>query len=166
MKRLLDPRDILQVMSDSPFRIEAASESLTDTQLVLRPEAEEWSPLEILAHLRACADVWGDQRIGRMLSEDEPTMRAVNPKRWIRDTDYDVVSFRESLEAFSVQRRELLKRLQSISPGDWQRGATLTGGGASRRYSVHTEADAIARHERAHIKQIEKRCALLRATAG
>lgn len=168
MTRLLERQEILNVLSDSSSRIEAAAAGLSDAQLASRPESEEWSPVEILGHLRACADVWGDQRIGGMLSEDEPTMRAVNPKRWMRDMDYDAVPFRTSFEAFSIQRRELLKRLQSISPSDWQRGATLTGGGAPRRYSVHSEADAIARHERAHIKQIEKRCALLRegATRG
>jgi hypothetical protein len=97
-----------------------------------------------------------------MLSEDEPTIRAVNPRRWIRDTDYGKIPFSESLEAFTRQRHKLLELLESISHVDWERGATMTGGGASRRYTVQSEADALARHERAHIKQIETRCKLLR----
>jgi hypothetical protein len=131
-----------------------------------RPEPEEWSPLEILAHLRACAAVWGDQRIGRMLDEDEPTIWSVNPRRWIRSTDYPEIPFCDSFEAFRVQRSNLLTRLESISPADWERGATFTGAGFPRRYTVRSEADAIARHEQAHIRQIEKRCALLRQGSG
>jgi hypothetical protein len=162
MKHLLDPSQILEILSESPAKIVEATADLSDTDLANHPVENEWSPLEILAHLRACADVWGDVHIVGMLEEDEPTMRAVNPMRWIRGTDYYVTPFSASLAAFRDQRSVLLVRIGSISAFAWERGATFTGGGPPRRYTVHSEADAIARHERAHIKQIAKRCALIR----
>lgn len=165
-KSLLRTPEIIAILSHSPSRIDASIGDLSDQELASRPEEGEWSPLELLGHLRACADVWGDIRIDRMLSEAEPTMRALNPMTWIRETDYYRITFRTSLAAFCVQREALLDRLRSTTPADWERGGIFTGGGAPRRYTVHTEADALARHERAHLKQIEKRCTLIRAATG
>lgn len=165
MRRLLEPGEILPILTSNPSGIDAAIAELSDVQLVTRPEVNEWSPLEILAHLRACADVWGDQRIVRMLSEDEPTIQAVHPMRWIQQTNYYETPFSTSFAAFDEQRRRLLTLIETISPEDWERGATFTGGGAPRRYTVRSEADAIARHERAHIKQLAKRCSLIRQGA-
>jgi hypothetical protein len=38
------------------------------------PSEGAWSPNEILAHLRACADVW-DGGIQAMIERDHPTLR-------------------------------------------------------------------------------------------
>jgi len=42
-------------------------------QLHTAPNPGEWSADQVLAHLRACADVWGGN-ILRMISEDRPAM--------------------------------------------------------------------------------------------
>ncbi|MCO5222888.1 MAG: DinB family protein [Thermomicrobiales bacterium] len=159
--KLMPTDQIVDVLSHSPQRIATAIDGIADDLLASHPEPEEWSPLQVLIHLRACADVWGDSRIVRMLDEDEPTIRAVNPMTWLAETEYRTVPFRSSLSAFTAQRQSLLRRLVALQPGDWERGATFTGGGKPRRYTVWTEADALARHERAHLKQIDRRCELL-----
>ena len=51
------------------------------------PIPRGWSATEILAHLRSCADVWGDC-IAAILAEDRPTLRAINPTTWIDRTNY------------------------------------------------------------------------------
>lgn len=163
--KLMSAEQIVELLSLSPNRIATAIEGVSDDLLASHPEPEEWSPLQVLIHLRACADVWGDVRIVRMLNESEPTIRAINPMTWLPQTDYRSLPFRASLDAFTTQRLSLLERLTAIEPEAWERGATFTGGGKPRRYTVWTEADALARHERAHIKhikQIDRRCQLLR----
>jgi hypothetical protein len=162
MPRQFEPAEILTILSMSIDRIESAIEGLGDADLACRTDETEWSPVEILAHLRACADVWGDVRIEQMLSGDEPIIAAVNPRTWIRETDYSERPFSESLAAFRVQRLHLLEKLEHLSASEWDLGATMTGGGKPRRTMIRTEADGLARHERAHIGQIEQRCADLR----
>lgn len=115
----------------------------------------KWSAHQILAHLRACADVWGGS-IVTMVREDHPTIRAINPRTWIRDTDYPDRAFRPSLRAYTQQRTELLALLESLSPQDWSRRGTFTGAGKPLERTVLSEADAIARHERLHVKQIAR----------
>ena len=57
----------------------------------------------VLAHLRACADIWG-HCILALLEEDTPTWRAVNPRTWIKQAGYYELDFQPSLDAFATQR--------------------------------------------------------------
>ena len=157
-KSLLPADEIALFLTDSPGKIDAAAANRTDEELAARSAANEWSPNEILAHLRACQDIWGDSRIARMLAEDHATMRAVNPNTWLAQTNYRELPFRLSLSEFAEQRASFMRIVRDLSPEEWTRAATFTGGGRRREYSVHSEADALARHERSHIRQIERLC--------
>src|SRR5205809_496025 len=110
----------LTLLTATPPRIEALTDGLAPTQLRTAPGEDEWSANDALAHLRACADVWGDS-MRRILAEDRPTIRAINPRAWIERTDYLEREFAPSLRAFATQRADLLAVLESLAPGDWSR---------------------------------------------
>ena len=139
----------------APERIAALTEGLTEEQLHTPPSDGEWSINDILAHMRACADQWGNS-IVTIVNEDHPTIRAINPRSWIKRTDYRELQFAESLGAYTQQRAELMKALESLSPNEWKRSATVTGAGAPLVRTVDGYAQRIARHERPHLKQIER----------
>ncbi len=145
----------MAILPATPGRIEAITAGAGAEQLRARPAADEWSANEILAHLRACADVWGGC-IARILDEDHPTIRAINPRAWIESTDYVDQDFRRSLAAFTAQREDLLAMLEPRLPDAWSRGATVTGAGAPLELTVHDYAERMARHERPHVKQIQR----------
>lgn len=115
----------------------------------------EGRPREIMAHLRACADVWGGS-IDRMLSEDHPTIRYVSPRSWIRKTDYLQQSFHESLRAFSRGRATLVETLGHLDTTGWSRGATFTGTTLGREATVLSYATRIADHEVRHLGQLQR----------
>jgi hypothetical protein len=146
---------ILVLLEEAPGRIAAATSGIPEERLRARPADDGWSATEILAHLRACSDVWGGS-IERIVLEDHPTIRAINPRTWIRDTDYLARAFRPSLRAYTRQRTDLLVLLERLPPEGWSRGGTFTGAGRPLERTVHTEADAIARHERSHLTQIAR----------
>lgn len=156
--KLLEPKEIVRLLDAGPDRIEEAVVNWPNEALARRPTPDEWSPNEILAHLRACQDVWGGIRVVRMLEEDHPTIRAVNPNTWLAQTDYRTLPFLQSLATFTEQRKQFVARIAHITAEQWVRTGNFTGGGKPRQYSVHTEADALARHERSHLKQIERLC--------
>jgi DinB superfamily len=85
-----------------------------------------------------------------------PTIRAVNPRTWIKQTDYLEQEFRPSLHAFAAQRARLLVVLGSLPPESWSRAATVTGAGKTIVRKVHAYAEWLAVHERPHVKQIER----------
>lgn len=151
----LTREQVLSVLAEGPPRITAVCEGVADDRLHARPTSEEWSPNEVLAHLRSCADVWGDC-IRAILREDRPTLKAVNPRTWIEQTTYRTDDFRPSLVAFTAQRQQLLALLHPLPPEAWERSARVVGAGRPLERSVLSYAQWLATHERPHLKQIAR----------
>lgn len=153
-KRLLDVAAVVGLLRATPSRIAELTAPVPADRLHEPPSEGEWSAREVLAHLRACADVWGGC-IVTMLDVDRPTIRAVNPRAWIDRTDHLAQRFGPSLRAFAAQRAELLARLEPLPPEAWERSATITGAGRPLQHTVRHYADRMATHERAHLRQID-----------
>ena len=149
------------MLGTAPSRIAAMAEGLTPVQLRTKPDPENWSAVEVLAHLRCCADVWGDA-IRRIRDEDHPTIKAVDPRTWARDTNYTELEFHPSLDAYTSQRANLLTLLEALSPNDLSRAATLRGAGKPIERTLRGFAQRIAIHERPHIKQIDRALKVIR----
>ena len=156
MARQLDAdREILIMLAATPERIATITAGVTLAQLTSPPASGAWSTNDVLAHLRACADVWGDA-IATIMAHNHPTLRAVSPRTWIGKTDYRQQDFMVSLQAFTKQRGELVATLEELAPEDWVRAATVTGAGKTLERTVRFYAYWLAEHERPHIKQIER----------
>ena len=153
--RFLTIEQVLTLLEATPPRLSALTEGLAPAQLRTAPAPGEWSANDVLAHLRACADMWGGY-IMAMLAEDTPTLRAVNPRTWIEQTNYRELDFRPSLRAFTTQRADLLALLKPLPAEGWSRSAIVTGAGKPLTLTVLSYAQRLARHERPHVKQIER----------
>lgn len=146
---------VLALLHAAPARLASLTENTNPAALRTPPAAGEWSAVEVLAHLRSCADVWGGG-ITAILAKDRPTFRAVDPRTWMKSTNYVDLEFRPSLEAFTTQRGGLLAVLDALPPADWLSSAVVTGAGRPLERTVHFYAQWLARHERTHLKQIER----------
>ncbi len=154
-RQLLTMEQILSILRDTPERLRGLTGDLTEAKLHAAPEPGEWSVTEIAAHLRSCADVWG-QAIETIAVTDHPPIRAVSPTTWIESTDYRELAFASSLQAFGKQRDQLLTLLGQLPDQGWSRSATVLGGGRPLELTVHSYADRLARHERTHWRQVAK----------
>ena len=150
-----DIQSVLALLSDTPKQVARLARGCSDQQLHRKPEVDAWSAQEIVAHLRACADVWG-RSIDRMLTEDHPTIRYVSPRGWIRKTDYLQQSFQDSLRAFSQRRATLLETLSRLDAIGWSRRATFTATTLGRDATVLGYATRIADHEVRHLGQLRR----------
>jgi hypothetical protein len=146
---------ILEVLSATPRRISQIARRCSDEDLHRKPAPDAWSAQEIVAHLRACAEVWG-RSIDRMLAEEHPTIRYVSPRGWIRRTDYLERNFRDSLREFSRARLGLVATLSALDEIGWARGATFTGTTSGRTATVLDYARRIADHEVGHLDQLRR----------
>lgn len=153
MSKPLTSEQILTLLAEAPPRIAALTANLTTAQLQTRPAPDEWSANEVLAHLRSCSDMWG-QAMMDILSKDSPTFKAVNPRTWIKSTNYPEQEFQPSLDAFTTQRTELLAILKPLSPESWLRSGTVSVAGKPLERTVMFYANWLATHERPHIRQI------------
>ena len=152
---LLPIAQVLIQMAEHPPRIAALTEGLTPAQLRTRSGPDEWSANDVLAHLRSCADVWGNY-IRKILAEDRPKIRAVSPRTWIKRTDYPELEFGPSFQAFASQRADLLAMLKPLPPETWSRAASVTMVGKVMDRTVLDYAIRLTDHEREHVRQIEQ----------
>jgi hypothetical protein len=153
-----DPAEIesiLALLAQTPRRVSAMAMGQESGRLTFRPDDVVWSPNDILAHLRACADMWG-KSIMAMITDDHPTLRYVSPRTWVRNTSYPSMQFDVSLDAFSRQRHDLLDALKALAIDDWSRGATFTGTTKGRERNILDYARNMAQHEVEHCEQLEK----------
>ena len=97
------------------------------------------------------------------MREDGPTIQGINPRQWIKRTDYPTIAFATSLRAFLRQRTALLAVLEPLTDVQWQRTGTTVGAGAPLTHSVYFYTEHLARHERTHVKQLAKMIAALAA---
>lgn len=151
----LTPEQVLTLLAAAPPRLTTLTAALSPAQLRTAPTHDEWSANDVLAHLRACADVWGGC-IMKIIAEGKPALRAVNPRTWIKQTDYLELDFPSSLCVFAAQRADLLAVLEPLPPEGWSRAATVTGAGTTLERTVRSYAQRLAEHEQPHVKQIAR----------
>jgi hypothetical protein len=139
----------LRLLDENLRRLERISK-LDSLRLDLSPDKQTWSPAKILAHVRSCADVWGET-VKAMLQFDTPELADIHPHTRQKSTGYAEMTFQESFEAFRVQRKELLKIVKVIPVEGWERSAII----GNRRHTVFTQVRRMALHESEHCSQIE-----------
>ncbi len=161
------------MLASMPGRIAALTDGATPEQLVTAPAPGEWSAAGVIAHLRSCADVWGDAI--RVIAANDPegkrpptvpfgnaadreagrlSIRAINPTTWVLQTDYFDLAFAPSFAAYAAQRADLVAFLGELDADDWPREVIVTGAGPPLTYTLHNFSQRIAIHERPHLRQI------------
>jgi hypothetical protein len=154
-RQRMAPEQILAILRETPARLRDLTSDLTEAQVQASPGPGAWSVTEIAAHLRSCADVWGEA-IETIIATDHPTIRAVSPTTWIQSTNYRELAFASSWRAFTTQRDQLLALLGRLPDQGWSRSATVLGGGRPFEITALSYADRLARHERTHWRQVAK----------
>jgi len=146
---------VLEMLETTPRRIASVTRRLSDGELNWKPAADSWSINEVLAHLRSCADVWGES-IRKILKQDQPAFRYVSPRGWIKKTNYLELEFGVSFLAFNTQRQELLKTLRALPAEGWSRRANVKAATKVREETVLSYARRLADHEFGHCEQIDR----------
>ena len=145
------PKEIdlhLGQLTETPDALRMMTAKLSEDDLHWSPGKKDWSLVEVLAHVRACADVW-TYSIHTMLVENQPALPLIDERRWAKTLGYAALSFEASFTAFVVQRGELLRLLRGLTPDQWERTGQIEG----RSHSVFSQARRMALHEVEHLQQ-------------
>jgi hypothetical protein len=141
----------LELLEDTPHRVSVLTGGLDDSKLIWTPQSRIWSAVEILTHLRGCADIWTYSIIA-MLAQDNPTLALFDERKWAKAAGYARLTFADSFLAYKLQRTELLMVLRDIPIGSWSRSAHIGG----RKHTVFSQARRMALHEVEHCVQLEE----------
>lgn len=151
----LTVEQVLTQLTEQPKTIAKLTADLSRSGLHDAPKRGEWSINDVLAHLRSCSDMWG-KYMATIVAEDRPTIRAMNPRTWIKQTNYLDLEFARSFRAFTKQRAGLVAFLGPLPKAAWSRSATVTGAGKPRQRTLLDYAQWLANHERSHVKYIAR----------
>src|ERR1051325_7912095 len=114
----------LRIISETKQQIAQAAKGLQEARLQFKADSKSWSVNDILAHLRSCADLW-THSIYAMLAENEPVFSDIDERKWAKVTRYAELPFKDSFQAFSWQRENLLRVLKVLPLESWERSAII-----------------------------------------
>ena len=119
-------------------------------RLAARPSAEAWSPLEILAHIRASDDILSP-RIVQVLVRDEPTLLAFDERRWAAVMDYAESEVELLLDGLDMRRKELDRVLRPLPDAAWARVGHHEAIGP---VSVRDLVEKVVAHDAEHLTEL------------
>lgn len=156
MDRKAEPGTLLAGLGKTLACVESAAAALTPAQLRTAPAVGAWSANEILWHIRATADVYGEQ-IGRILDEDVPRWRHVSPRARMKKARYDLLEFAEAAAAFASQRNDLVTRLRGLQAEAWGRFAIVRVAHREGdwRLTLDERVWGMVSHEEVHCRELE-----------
>ena len=141
---------LLERLESGPDRLEEALDRLGGSAATAQPAPDEWSPSEVLAHVRAANDLL-EPRIFHVLVADNPPLLAYDDERWVQVAQYMTLPAPDSLETMRRRRHELVRALRHLEPQEWDRKGNHEARGPM---SVFDIASYIADHDDEHIQQI------------
>src|SRR5262245_13593108 len=94
-KLISTPKEIAKycsMLEETPRRIAALTEGLSEERLHWSPGKKDWSVVDILAHIRSCEELWS-YSIYAMLAENSPTLALLDERRWAKAAQYATLDF-------------------------------------------------------------------------
>ena len=116
-----------------------------------RPSPSQWSPCEVVCHLRDVELEVHQPRLRELVEDEMPFLSAADPDRWADERGYKNQDPRAALEAFRVARRETLATLTALDDEDWAKPARHALLGPTTLGEVMAVA---ADHDLAHLEQL------------
>ncbi len=117
-----------------------------------RPKPGKWSAHEHACHLATIHSVMF-ARLDLMLRDPRPHIVSYFPSEEEEEGSSLKLDLDEELQRFSRDRKRLVKRLTTLSPGDWQRTAEHD---EYTHYSVFIMFRHLAMHDMFHAYRIEE----------
>lgn len=150
---------LLDRYAAGPKLLRDAVAGMTDEQLKARPVPGRWSTLEVVCHLADSDGVYAE-RMKRVIVEDEPTLRSMDPDGWLLRLTYHQRNVEEELRLIEVSRSQMGRILRSLSPADFQRQGRHSDDGP---LSLENVLERVTNHIPHHLPFIrEKRAELER----
>ncbi len=147
---LMGDTDPLQVLADTPERLDKALSRFSDDQIRLRPAPGKWSPAEIAIHLSEVEMVVG-VRVRLVVGTNGIAIQGFDQDAWA--ARYEHADLDLALDAFRALRAANLSFYHGLSHAQWE------------QYGIHSErgketarriVTLCAGHDVNHLQQLER----------
>jgi hypothetical protein len=123
---------------------------VTQQQAQVRPSPDEWSILEVIAHLYDEEREDFRTRLEIMLFRPQEPLPPIDPQGWVRQRGYNQKDLHQTLNDFLIEREKSLVWLRSLDQPDWE--AVYTNA-----YGSMKAGDMLAAwtaHDQLHMRQL------------
>jgi hypothetical protein len=143
---------VIALLTETPVRLEAWSESLRDGQVHQPLGPGERSFTQVLAHLLN-SEARSSEAIYLALLAGEPFVPDIHPERqWGKLLKLERMPFSDLLSYFKLRRTILLRVLTSLTEAQWTR--VIREERKKRKESVYWQARSLALHELEHLSDL------------
>ncbi len=118
-----------------------------------RPAPGEWSPAEVLCHLRDVDAEVNLPRLQKIINERNPFLSGQDTDPWAETRQYHLQDGLQALNDFTKVRMELLTILENLPPEDWNRQARHAIFGPM---NLRELVNIIAGHDILHVQQVRR----------
>lgn len=145
------PAALIAFLRATPAAMDTLTQRIGDQRWNTRPAPAEWSPVEIICHLRDVETEVNIPRLQLSLSEENPFITGQNTDPWADERGYIRQSLSDALQAFQIQRSRLLTILEPLKEQDWQRPIRHAIFG---RTTLLEMVRIVLDHDRIHTRQV------------
>ena len=143
--------EIIQSLEQTPAEVSLLLDQISPHEQMIK-NADEFSALENICHLRDIELEGYTKRILRILQDDMPSLADIDGGRLAIERDYNNQSADEALEAFSAARRRNLELLAGLRPEQLEREGTLENVGV---ISLQKLIEMIIEHDQGHLAELQ-----------
>jgi len=152
----LAPAEIVTVLEATPEHIASLLADSDDRALRCRAQPDEWSPVEIVAHIMEADLLFGRRLRAILATRDVPAVDSpIPPWKLHEGKGYDAMPLDELLARLRAARADSVGLVRGLTVADWMRQGTIRGG----RTSILDLGTWLANHDRGHLAQLRRLCA-------
>jgi DinB superfamily len=143
-------QELINSLEQTPIEVSFLLDQISPQELRIK-DADEFSALENLCHLRDIEIEGYTQRIVRILQEDNPSLADIDGGRLALERDYNNQDASKALEAFTTARKRNLEQLRRIIPEQTAREGNLEGVGV---VSLAKLLEMMLEHDQGHLTEL------------
>ncbi len=145
------PSALLAVLRSTAAALNTLCRQIATGSWNQRPQLDEWSPVEILCHLRDVEQEVNLPRLNKVLGEPNPFIPGQDTDAWAQERTYLDQNGELALISFVSSRMQLIEMVSRLDESDWQRPARHAIFGPTNLQEL---VRIITGHDRLHIRQL------------
>lgn len=147
-------KKLLNDYRNGPIVLRAALSGMSPDQINAAPVPGKWSTRQVICHLADAELLYAD-RFKRILAEDQPPLRAMDPDDYVAKLAIPDRDLNVELDTIEIVRRHMVGILDHMPEADFQRTGVHSADGP---LTLQTLLERITRHIPHHARTIvEKR---------
>ena len=154
----MNPKQAIAALARMPEELPQRLKDLTDEQLRFKPNADTFSALESVCHLRDIEVEGYARRLGLLLREDNPRLPDLDGAALARERAYNEQPLKPALDAFFSMRRRCLATLRDLTADEFTRRGQFENVG---EVTLEGLLELWVEHDQGHLKELDALLPLL-----